>query len=266
MHVHNNPGAAVGVSVLVPYRGDDGGARDDAWAFIRDWWATHHPDWPLTQGHPGAGPWSKGAAVADALRRHPPAPGAVLVIADADVICPGIERAVAAVTAGAMWAKPHWRVYRLSEAATRAVYAGGPLPDPSRAVARRHPTQRPAGPFVESYAGIPGGGITVLPAARYQQAPLDPRFHGWGQEDAAWGHALTVQFGHPWTGSADLYHLWHPPPVRAGRQEPVAGQATQMSRSIGNPAGLDLYHRYQAAKTPAAVRAIIADIHNHLDG
>lgn len=246
------------VAVIVPYRGD-GGARDAAWAHARTWWSMAHPDWALIEGNPPPdGPWSKALAVRDALQQHLAAE--VLVIADADVVCPGIEWAVGAVRAGARWAKPHRRVHRLTEAATRAVYAGGALPDPSRMVGHGAPHQRGSGPIYDSYAGIAGGGLVALSADRYHQAPLDPRFHGWGQEDAAWGHALTILYGHPWVGTADLYHLWHPPPVRAGRQEPIVGQGTQISRSIGNIDGLELYHRYQAAKTPAAVLAILAEV------
>ncbi len=263
MLTHNLP-ADGDVAVLVPYRGD-GGARDEAWSHARAWWTATYPGWALIEGNPPEGPWCKAAAVGDALQ-HWAARAQVLVIADADVICPGVERAVTAVAAGARWAKPHRRVHRLTEAATHAVYAGGALPDPSRMVGHAAPHQRRSGPIYDSYAGIAGGGLVALPADRYQQAPLDPRFHGWGQEDTSWGHALTILFGHPWVGTADLYHLWHPPPVRAGRQEPIAGQGTQISRSIGNVDGLELYHRYQAAKTPAAVLAILAEAADYPTG
>lgn len=249
----------VTVEVIVPYRGD-GGPRDDAWSYVRAWWATTHPDWHLTQGHPGEGPWSKGAAVADALRRHPPDQRAVLVIADADVICVNIESAVNAVNTGARWAVPHRRVHRLTRTATDIVYAGGPLPDPTRAPVRRAPHQRNGGPIAESYTGIIGGGLVVLPADHYRQAPMDPRFRDWGQEDASWGHALTVLFGHPWRGMADLWHLHHPRAALVGRETPGPDGLTRMSRSIGNPDGLALYQRYHAAKTPAAVRAILAEL------
>lgn len=245
--------------MIVPYRGDEGGPRDAAWAYVQRWWADNHPNWTVTSGHPGEGPWSKGAAVADALRRRPPDAHTALVVADADVICAGVAAAVAAVGAGAGWAVPHGRVLRLTRHATEAVYAGAALPDPSAAPARRAPHQRPSGPVAESYTGIAGGGVLVLPADRYRQSPLDPRFRNWGQEDAAWGHALTVLFGHPWRGHAPLYHLWHPTPLRLGESiDPRV--VTRMSRSIGNPEGLALYRRYRSARTAAEVRAILAEL------
>lgn len=76
------------VSVVVPYR-PDRGFRDAAWAYVRRWWATTHPDWRVVTGDaPHGGPWVKALAVADALPR---ATGDLLVIADADVVCDGVD-------------------------------------------------------------------------------------------------------------------------------------------------------------------------------
>lgn len=228
---------SVSVSVLVPYRAD-GGARDDAWAYAHAWWTVEHPDWQVVVGGAPDGPWCKAAAVADALAQ---ADGDVVVMADADVICPGVERAVHAVTAGAPWAMPHRGVYRLSQTATALVYAGLPLPDVGqpRAQLFQH--------CLEVHVGAPGGGLVVLPRATLEAVPLDPRFQGWGQEDLAWGHALAVMAGPAWRGAAPLWHLWHPP-------------AQRRSRRVGTDDGLALWRRYRAAGNPAAMAELLAEI------
>lgn len=218
------------VTVVVPWR-PDGRHRDAAWSWVSARWRDAFPGWQLLQGAAPAGPWCKAAAVADAL---PDAAGEVLVVADADVWCDGVQAAVDAVASGAGWAVPHLRVHRLTEAATTAVLDGAPLED------RLPLAQRP-------YTGFAGGGMTVLPRAVYDEVPLDPRFAGWGQEDEAWALALTCLAGDPWRGSAPLWHLWHPPQDR-------------QSRRWGSPASQDLWRRYHAARSdPSVMRAVLAE-------
>lgn len=214
------------VSVVVPWR-PDGGHRDAAWQYLAWRWTRTHPHWQIVTGAAPDGPWCKAAAVAAAL---PGATGDVLVIADADVWCDGVDQAVSAVANGAGWAVPHDLVHRLTEDATAAVRAGGPLRGPS--------VERP-------YRGYAGGGMTVLDRETYQQVPLDPRFAGWGQEDEAWALALGCLAGAAWRGSAPLWHLWHPPQART-------------SRRWGSDASRALWARYRIAATdPAAMRVLL---------
>jgi hypothetical protein len=239
----------VTVSVVVPWRSDHG-PRAVVWAYVSAWWREHHPDWQLLVGEqPDGGPWCKAAAVAAAL---PSATGEVLVVADADVICDGVATAMGAITVppdAPAWAVPHRRVYRLTAAATTVVLAGGPMPDPGTAAARAA-GRRPEPAGVEaSYTGVAGGGIVVLPRDLYEAVPLDPRFVGWGQEDESWAWALTVLAGKPWRGTADLWHLWHPP-------VPI-GDGGRMTRAVGNPAGYALMRRYLSATTPDQMRGIL---------
>lgn len=144
-------------------------------------------------------PWRKAVAV-DAAARHTTAD--ILVVADADCACP-VDDAIAAVEAGAAWAVPHDLVHRLDEPATEIFYATGE-PGHGRA-------QRP-------YRGFEGGGIVVVRRAVWDLAPMDPRFQGWGGEDSSWALALNILAGRPWRGTADLFHLWHPPAPRALRR------------------------------------------------
>jgi hypothetical protein len=236
----------VTVSVLVPYR-PDSPERARAWRWVRSWWADHHPDWQVVAGSGPSGPWRKALAVADALAR---ADGDLLVIADADVVSPGVFEAVAQVVqAGAAWAIPHGSVHRLSEAATVMVYDGTP---PDRAAelggyALRAASAAPALPR-QPYVGVEGGGMLVLPRATYERAPLDPRFAGWGGEDEAHARALVTLAGRPWRGTAPLWHLYHP-------------LAERLNEHVGNAESHALLVRYQyAAKAgPEAMAALVAE-------
>lgn len=222
------------VSVIVPRRSDNNGPRDAAWLWVQQWWADNYPHWQLVEGHCDSDEWRKAAAVADGLTR---AGGDVLVIADADVVCDGVSSAVVALQRGAPWAVPHRGVYRLSETATAAVLAGAPMPVLDRRL--------PRSVVAESYTGVAGGGMVVLPAETYRRVPLDPRFVGWNREDVSWGHALLVAVGSPYRGSAPLWHLWHPP--AEGRRKP-------------DREGEELHARYRAACTPSRIAAVLADI------
>jgi hypothetical protein len=228
------PPAAPAVSVLVPWRDSDP-MRAAAWDHIRGLWEVEHPDWQLVAGEAPEGPWCKAAAVADALTR---AQAPILVVADADVWCDGVGKAVDQVVGGAPWAVPHWRVLRLTANASADVLREG-----------RWPTERTSFTYAERpRPGNPGGGIVVLTRDLYQRAPLDPRFRGWGQEDDAWCLALRALGGREWRGTADLWHLYHPPQSR-------------MSRAAGNAAGMNLYRRYlRVGRNPARVAALLAEI------
>lgn len=237
------------VSVLVPYRGDDGGWRDQAWDFMQAWWRREYPTYQVIQATCPPGPWCKADAVANALRR---ASSGILIVADADVMCDGVGLAVEAVQAGAAsWAVPHWRVNRLTAEATRALYAGGELPPVPQARRRHHRHREPAqfSPEIErSYSNIAiGGGLVVLALALYERVPLDPRFRGWGQEDLSWGLALTRLAGEPMRGQAQLWHLWHPPQER-------------ITPGIGSRESDALHYRYTRALYPEAMTALLQEI------
>lgn len=222
------------VSVLVPWRAGDPD-RDQAWAYLRGYWSGAYPEWQIVEGScPDGEPWRKGVAVADALSR---AEANVIVIADADVWCDGVDEAVTAVRFGAGWAIPHHRVLRLTSVASQLVYETAEWP--------RHRTtltyaQRP-------YPGRPGGGIVVTTKAMYAQAPIDTRFCGWGQEDESWALTLRLLAGKEWRGTADLWHLWHQPQKR-------------MSRVAGSQSGVALYKRYvAAARNEPRMRALVSE-------
>lgn len=156
----------------------------------------------------------------------------IIAIHDADVWTEGLGDALRAVQEGAAWAVPHRTVIRLSEAGTRAYAVGEPW-EGQESDRRR--------------LGVVGGGVIVAHRDVLLDVPMDPRFVGYGQEDASWGYALRCLVGEPWRGEADLIHLWHPPQGR-------------LSRKYGSLESRRLFRRYYAArKNPEAMRSLIAE-------
>lgn len=236
------------VTVVIPWR-PGCGWREQAFDFIQAWWANHYPGWRVTVGvwPKTMGPWRKGCAVRAA--GITPAPDDVVVVADADVIAPGIGRAVDAIGADglgnppARWAVPFCGVYRLTEPGTWLVINGGidlgrPLPSDATGVVQ------------ESYVGTPGGGIVAMRGDVFDQVPLDPRFMGYEQEDKSWSLALHQLAGAPVRIGDTLWHLWHPP-----RRSPAQPWLT--SRGIGSVASMRLWQRYREATTYTTMRSLV---------
>lgn len=236
------------VSVLVPWRSTSPD-RAEAFAYAVGWWRREHPDWEVVAGTCPDGPWVKALAVGAALEI---AGGDVLVVADADVLVPGVAQAVHQVEHGAPWAIPHTRVHRLGQAASQHLYATGELPTTAT------PTRRTPPGVHASYNGVDGGGCVVLSRAMYDRVPLDPRFTGWGQEDQAWARGLDVVAGPPWRSPHPLWHLWHEP-ARVLRMGETAGpdDFTRLTRAIGSNEGAALFRRYRATGNPADMLALI---------
>jgi hypothetical protein len=221
------------VDVIVPWRGGCD-HRSRAWAWVGARYAEVMPEARLVLAPAPAGPWCKGKAVAEAAALST---ADVAVVADADVWCDDLPKAVAEVAGGTPWAIPHDKVLRLTADATVAVYDGAPWSE-------RDVEQRP-------YTGLYGGGIVALTPALLRAVPIDPRFFGWGQEDESWGLALHVLLGPPWRGDAPLLHLWHPPQERLDRRR-------------GSREGWYLRRRYMTNRDPEGIAALLEEAHEHL--
>ena len=210
------------IHVVIPYGGDDP-HRDRALEWVTAEWAKL--GYSIAIGIHNDGPWCKAKAVAVALDAAAPADNDILIIADADVWPARLQDSLRRVVDGAnRWAMAHRLVVRFNEEATRLIYDGMPF----SGFSKNSHDQRP-------YNGTVGGGCVIIPAIRYRQVPLDPRFAGWGQEDESWGMALTTMFGQPYRGGGDLYHLWHPAPDRR-------------DRVVGSNEGEALRNRYRLAR------------------
>lgn len=219
----------VPVAVVVPFGGNCR-YREQAWGWVRERYRAEHPGWAVVEALAPAGEWCKGAALIPAVES---CEAEIVIQADADVWCDGLEAAVAAVEAGAGWAVPHKLVHRLSKEGTSAVLAG--------AAWREQPTDQ------KPYEGILGGGIVVARRDVFRDVPIDSRFEGWGQEDESHALALNALHGDPWRGRADLIHLFHPPQPRDSRRK-------------GSSESWKLRRRYFAARRkPGAIRALLEE-------
>jgi hypothetical protein len=194
--------------------------------WVMDRLSRKHPEWEIVVGETTGSEWCKADAVADGLT-HTDAD--LIVLHDADVWAPNVAEAVENCRT---WAIPHLMVHRLTVSATEDLIATG-LPG--------------AGLDRNPYRGFAGGGITVVPRHVYEQCPLDPRFVGWGQEDASWALALECLYGPARRGKSDLWHLWHPPQPR-------------LSIGTGSHEGQLLYRRYRnASRHPDVMRELMAE-------
>lgn len=198
-------------AVIIPFSpADEAPERIAGKEYVTAWYAQHHPRWWIAEAGCPEPVWSKGAAVADAVAALP-ASVDVFVIADADsfIVEPRIlAEAVDLVERGlANWVTPHQFVYRLKQAETDRVLAGG---TPRLGHTHRAP-----------YEGPIGGGITVVSRSAFDTVNgIDRRFLGWGGEDIAFGYALETLCppGRRLTGA--LVHLWHPHPAPTLRGSP----------------------------------------------
>jgi len=212
------------VSIIVPRAGDCP-HRERAWQWVR----SQYEDFEVVEGWGDADRWVKAEAVADALDR---ATGDILVLHDADVWSDHLHEAIATVESGKhQWGSPHWTVRRLTEQGTMLFLDG----------------ERESAEIEEDHHAVLGGGIVVVRREAYEQAPFDPRFVGWGQEDKALAAALRSLCGAPFVDRQPLWHLWHPPQPR-------------MSRRDGSEAGVALWRRYIAARAwPERMRELIEE-------
>ncbi len=224
------------VSVVVPYAGDCP-YRKTAWEWVEAKYESL--GWQVVTGEANPAHWVKADAVNDGLAK---ADGDLVVIADADCWDPAVARAVELVEQGRPYVIPHQQVWRLDLAATGLLIAGY---EPERPKTHRNHVDQNHG----KHTGVPGGGVTVLPRAHYDECPLDRRFVGWGGEDHAWGYALEALYGPPLRLSWPCWHLWHPPQPRP--------QPTGVS---GSYASEWLRLEYKAARRdPARTRELIGE-------
>lgn len=225
------------VSVVIPFRGGDAWRERALDAVVARYGS--HDDWQVVVERDEAeGPWCKAAVVNAGVRRSF---GDVLVIADADLLCDGVETAVDHCRRGRKWVMPYRMLYRMNESATDRVLAGE---SPSEVMTDRTLLADTKAP----YPGVIGGGIVVLRREVYERVSMDERFVGWGGEDVSWGHALSTLAQRPLILKDNLYHLWHPP------------QPTRVTPNRGSEANHNLYKRYAAAnRAPARMRALLRE-------
>lgn len=179
------------VDIILPYAGNDV-YRASALSYVSSRWESLGVN--VVVGETGE-PFSKARAVFDALKTST---ADIIVVHDADSWSDATPAAITSVAVGAAsWVVPFRTVRRLDEAATKAIIEDG---------------AEMGGKLIKTpHRMVPGGGICVLHREHYEQAPLDPRFVGWGHEDECWGLALQHLLGRPTITGDILWHLYHPP-------------------------------------------------------
>lgn len=240
------------VSLLVPFR-DNSEHRARVWAWLHTFWASHLTDCEIIMGADNGFPFSKARAVNRAAAQ---ARGRVFVILDADALMdPADLQAIVdqiddAVSAGRrLWFMPYDHLYRLTEAATLDIIRGIPTAPFSVPIP-------PPDPWVETvntttYGHQYGAMIQVMPReAFYAVGGMDPRFRGWGSEDAAMLRSLDTLYAPHQVAHNGVLHLWHSRPGNDYQTRRWVGQNMQTNTRLAQ--------RYKAATgEPGYMRTLI---------
>lgn len=189
------------IVVLVPRRAGLAD-RDALWAWTRQWWRDHHPDWPIYEGHHDVGLFNRSAAINRASGSADwtaDRPWDVAVIIDADVLVD---------------------VDRTRQAVDEAIATGRMvLPfDVRKDLDRRGSDLVMNGyrgswtKFVHrTYTDMVSSVVVVTRALWDAVGGFDESFVGWGFEDNAFAAACETFSG---AGvlklPGELWHLWHP--------------------------------------------------------
>lgn len=190
----------VRVVVLVPRR-SDGGRRDHVWAWVRDWWAREHPDWPVYEGHHDTGPFNRSAAINHANRLANPWDIAIIADSDSFVGPAQINTAVeGAYETGQMWLA-YDRFMYLSRAMSDRIMDG---------------YQGAWEPGVEwSMTGTCSSMVVVRKDVWALAGGFDEGFVGWGGDDIGASHAFQTFGGGLQRAPGPVWHLWHSPAIHA---------------------------------------------------
>ena len=217
------------VSVIVPFRGGCE-YRERSKDYVVSRLRSEHPEWQVTVVDSTGDKFSRAEAILRGLERSF---GRIIVVHDADSWDKGLDAAVLRVKRKSLWASAHTKVHRLTQSESERFMFGQKV-DLTNAID-------------PPYRGTLAGGITVFKRETLEACPPDPRFRGWGGEDASHGIALKALFGGPVRELYPLVHLWHPEPER-------------LSRSVGNLENDALMRRYlDAARNKDAIKGLLQE-------
>jgi hypothetical protein len=248
-------GVLLKLSFLIPYQSNGDKDRRRAFEFVKARIAHLWPDAEICIGKDDSGVsgYSKPRMINNAARK---ATGDILVIIDADVICPreAIDQAVRLIESGeANWVIPFGSVKRLSGKSTNKLLAGNPDTDvyPDEAVGGSQ------GP----------GAINVLPRAAWKAVGgYDEGFKDWGVEDAAFVFALDKIYGvHTRLDEHEAYHLWHNRLTGMRRKENSLRFKRYKQFASEPDKLLDLMHKQQYLGEPVDFLTFLKDRRQYID-
>ena len=255
-----NTNCGAGISLLVPFRDDERGARTAAWSWLRAYWEHALPDASLVIGEDDGVPFSKTCAFNDAYRKSDKA-NDVLVMLDADCyIDPGVILTCAErIREARRWNEPLWFIpyrwlYRLTERSTKRLLASSPQ--------RPHVFATPPNPedvastFGSAIGHRFGALIQIMPREAFEMVGgCDPRFRGWGGEDVTFLRVLDTIYGTHETTRNEVLTLWHPAIgdvfLRKWHGQPETGANNSLS-----------VHYRKMRRDPARMKAVV---HEWLD-
>lgn len=195
------------VSILVPFRDEEGSTRLINWQWLEKRWRFQFPDAELVVGTDPEGiPFSKSIAVNHAYRQ---ATGDVFIIADADSWCePGhIKRAINYALSKGVMVVPWVNAYRLTKKHSVQILKMDPATtDPVSQEMRRG---------IEDYTPAPSTAAMVVVITRddfERVGGFDPRFKGWGAEDVSFALACRTLVGNTKIMLGESFALWHQRP------------------------------------------------------
>lgn len=219
------------VVILIPFRSSDA-RRDQLLDFTRCWLDNSHT-WPVILGESPEGPFNRAAALNDAARRA--GDWDYAVVYDADTVVPARQLTgalqMAQVTGRATYAFSS--VVELGQGCTDDLLGGEDLTLDALRIEkiRTEPLQ------VQSSA-------LVVPRAVWDTVGgFDEQFRGWGGEDNAFHHAVSVCCGAPGRIPGHAFHLWHEP--GRPRHDDPDYRRNQLR-----------WQAYKAARTPERIKAL----------
>ena len=189
----------MGISVLIPFKSDDG-PRDRIFRWIRQRWEGLFPEAEVIVGE-NPGEFNRSRSINDAFSRST---GSVVIVADADTVFypEVIERAIEAVQQRRTWVLPYEFYDRVHPQSTDQILEQPPT------------AEIPKGTYLaDDSITIACSGVLVLPREAFEVVHgFDPRFDGWGYEDVAFRDSVDVLWAkHERILGERVLHLWHPP-------------------------------------------------------
>jgi hypothetical protein len=197
--------------ILIPWRSDGGGRRDQLWDFTRDWLLDHHPDYTIITNDSGDGAFNRGRAINNAAAE---VDWDVAIVHDADNIADPnqVRQAVARAHETGKTIFPYETYMYLDEHSTNRLMSGDSTflaPSPRTDLVSR-PWARHS-PFEYTVRRFHYSGIQVIPRQGWEQVGGFIEMDGWGGEDAVMKELFeTFTAGIEWQNGAAL-HLWHEP-------------------------------------------------------
>ncbi len=250
-----------GISLLIPFR-DDEGTRTPAYEWLLKYWKAALPGAQVITGRNDEYPFSKTGAFNDARSR---ATGDIIALIDADCY---LDASVLLHCAQQirrerrrghrLWYVPYRRFYRLTRLATSHVLASDPA----------HPLRFPVPPDPGDYEDPGtekvshghwwGALVQVMPVEAFDLVGgTDPRFAGWGGEDAAFMRALDTLWAKHKTTPNQVLHLWHEMIKTERKLKLWKGQSSPRANE-------ELAARYYAAfGDPRRMRRLVNEYQDH---